>query len=79
MLIAVTKPLGIRAAAIGSTCLLVTGCGAGHSADQAAILVLNSRGSGVFCYLNALLIDGKGGLELVGEAFLGDLDLARLT
>ena len=40
--------------------------------DQAAILVHNSRGSGVFYYLNVLLNDGKGGLRLAGEAFLGD-------
>ena len=40
--------------------------------DVAAILVLNSRGSGVFYYLNVLLNDGNGSLGLVGEAFLGD-------
>lgn len=40
--------------------------------DQAAILVHNSRGSGVFYYLNVLLNDGKGRLGLAGEAFLGD-------
>jgi hypothetical protein len=40
--------------------------------DQAAILVHSSRGSGVFYYLNVLLDDGKGGLRLAGEAFLGD-------
>jgi len=40
--------------------------------DQAAILVLDSRGSGVLYYLNVLLNDGNGGLELAGEAFLGD-------
>ena len=40
--------------------------------DQATILVLDSRGSGVFYYLNVLLNDGKGGLGLAGEAFLGD-------
>ena len=40
--------------------------------DEAAILVLNSRGSGVFYYLNVLLNDGNGGLELAGEAFIGD-------
>lgn len=40
--------------------------------DEAAILVLNSRGSGVFYYLNVLLNNGNGGLELAGEAFIGD-------
>jgi len=42
------------------------------SGDQAAILVHNSRGSGVFYYLNVLLNDGNGALRLAGEAFLGD-------
>jgi hypothetical protein len=42
------------------------------SDDQAAILVHNSRGSGVFYYLNVLLNDGSGSLGLVREAFLGD-------
>ena len=32
----------------------------------------NSRGSGVFYYLNVLLNDGSGTRELAGEAFLGD-------
>lgn len=40
--------------------------------DEAAILVLNSHGSGVFYYLNVLLNDGRGTPELAGEAFLGD-------
>lgn len=40
--------------------------------DQAAILVHDSRGSGVFYYLNVLLNDGKGRLALAGEVFLGD-------
>jgi len=40
--------------------------------DQAAILVLDSRGSGVFYYLNVLLNDGKGTLGQAREAFLGD-------
>ena len=40
--------------------------------DQAAILVHNSRGSGVFYYLNVLLNDDNGALRLAGEAFLGD-------
>ncbi len=42
------------------------------SDDQAAILVHNSRGSGVLYYLNVLLNDGNGALRLVGEEFLGD-------
>jgi hypothetical protein len=42
------------------------------ASDQAAILVNNSRGSGVFYYLNVLLNDGNGVLEPAGEAFLGD-------
>jgi hypothetical protein len=42
------------------------------SVDKAAILVHNSRGSGVFYYLNVLLNDGNGALRLAGEAFLGD-------
>ncbi|MDH3213650.1 MAG: hypothetical protein OEM05_14290 [Myxococcales bacterium] len=42
------------------------------SNDQAAILVHDSRGSGVFYYLNVLLNDGNGALGLAGEAFLGD-------
>ena len=40
--------------------------------DQAAILVHNSRGSGVFYYLNVLLNDGNGALRVAGEVFLGD-------
>jgi len=40
--------------------------------DQAAILVLDSRGSGVFYYLNVLLNDGNGTLGQAREAFLGD-------
>jgi hypothetical protein len=40
--------------------------------DQATILVVDSRGSGVFYYLNVLLSDGKGGFEPPREAFLGD-------
>jgi len=42
------------------------------SGDQAAILVHNSRGSGVFYYLNVLLSNGNGAPRLAGEAFLGD-------
>jgi hypothetical protein len=42
------------------------------SDDQAAILVHNSRGSGVFYYLNVLLTDANGALRLAGEEFLGD-------
>jgi len=40
--------------------------------DEAAVLVHNSRGSGVFYYLNVLLNDGSGTRKLAGEAFLGD-------
>ena len=40
--------------------------------DQAVILVLDSRGSGVFYYLNVLLNDGNGTFGQVREAFLGD-------
>ncbi len=40
--------------------------------DQAAILVLDSRGSGIFYYLNVLLNDGNGTLGQAREAFLGD-------
>jgi len=40
--------------------------------DQAAILVLDSRGSRVFYYLNVLLNDGNGTLRPAREAFLGD-------
>lgn len=40
--------------------------------DQAVILVHNSRGSGVFYYLNVHLNDGNGSLGLAGEVLLGD-------
>ena len=40
--------------------------------DVVVILVLNSRGSGVFFYLNVLLSDGFGDYSLAGSAFLGD-------
>ena len=40
--------------------------------DQAAILLLDSRGSGVFYYLNVLLNDGNGTLGQVEEEFIGD-------
>ena len=40
--------------------------------DQAAILVLDSRGSGAFYYLNVLLNDGNGTLGQAREVFLGD-------
>jgi len=40
--------------------------------DQAAILVLDSRGSGVFYYLNVLLNDGNGTLGQAREEFIGD-------
>ncbi len=40
--------------------------------DLAAVLVLDSRGSGVFYYLNVFLDDGQGGWRFAGEEFLGD-------
>ena len=40
--------------------------------DQAAILVHNSHGSGVFYYLNVLRNHGNGAPRLVGEELLGD-------
>ena len=40
--------------------------------DRVAILILNSVGPGVFCYLNVFLDDGKGEWRFVGEEFLGD-------
>jgi len=40
--------------------------------DRAAIVVLNSVGSGVFYHLNVFLDDGKSGWRFVGEEFLGD-------
>jgi hypothetical protein len=40
--------------------------------DQAAVLILNSVGSGTFYHLNAFLDDGNGAWRLVGEEFLGD-------
>jgi hypothetical protein len=43
----------------------------GHD-DLAAVLVLNSRGSGVFYYLNVLLSSGAGDWRSAGEEFLGD-------
>ncbi len=43
----------------------------GHD-DLVAVLVLNSKGSGVFYYLNVLLSSGAGYWQSVGEEFLGD-------
>jgi len=40
--------------------------------DQVALLVLDSRGSGVFYYLNVLLNDGNGTLGQAREEFIGD-------
>jgi len=40
--------------------------------DHAAILNLDSKGSGLFYYLNVFLADDEGQLTLVGEEFLGD-------
>lgn len=45
--------------------------GDGHE-DLAAVLVLNSPGSGIFYYLNVFMTDGKSRWYLVGEEFLGD-------
>jgi hypothetical protein len=66
---------GVREGEDGTVSLLTSTSGdldGDAASDQAAILVHNSRGSGVFYYLNVLLNDGKGGLGLAGEAFLGD-------
>lgn len=43
----------------------------GHD-DLAAVLVLESKGSGVFYYLNVLLGTGAGDWRSAGEMFLGD-------
>ncbi len=43
----------------------------GHD-DLVAVLVLNSKGSGVFYYLNVLLSSGAGDWQSAGEEFLGD-------
>jgi hypothetical protein len=43
----------------------------GHD-DLVAVLVLNSKGSGVFYYLNVLLGSGEGDWRSAGEEFLGD-------
>lgn len=40
--------------------------------DIAAVLKLDSKGSGIFYYLNVFLADEEGQLTLVGEEFLGD-------
>ena len=40
--------------------------------DQAAVLVLNSRGSGVFYYLNVLLGNDRATYGRAKEAFIGD-------
>ncbi len=40
--------------------------------DQAVVLKLDSRGTGVFYYLNAFLRENDGGWRLAGEEFLGD-------
>lgn len=59
----------------GSVSLLTTMSGDldGDAADdQVALLVINSRGTGVFYYLNVLLNDGNGTLGQAREAFIGD-------
>jgi hypothetical protein len=43
----------------------------GHE-DLAAVLVMDSTGSGVFYYLNVLLSSGAGDWRSAGEEFLGD-------
>jgi len=43
----------------------------GHD-DLVAVLVLDSKGSGVFYYLNVLLSSGAGDWQSAGEEFLGD-------
>ena len=40
--------------------------------DSGVILRLNSKGSGVFYYLNVFLDEGDDGWRFVGEGFLGD-------
>jgi hypothetical protein len=40
--------------------------------DLAAVLRLDSKGSGIFYYLNVFLADRDGRLSLVGAQFLGD-------
>ena len=40
--------------------------------DLVAVLVLDSRGSGVFYYLNVLLASPTGDWQSAGEEFLGD-------
>jgi hypothetical protein len=40
--------------------------------DRGVILRLDSKGSGVFYYLNVFLDEGDDGWRLVGEEFLGD-------
>ena len=40
--------------------------------DRGVVLRLNSKGSGVFYYLNVFLDDGDDGWRFVGEEFLGD-------
>ena len=40
--------------------------------DRTAVLRLDSKGSGIFYYLNVFSGDGEGGQSLVGAEFLGD-------
>ena len=40
--------------------------------DLAAVRLLDSKGSGIFYYLNVFLADRDGRLNLVGTQFLGD-------
>ncbi len=66
---------GILESEDGAVSLLTTTSGdldGDAAGDQAAVLVQNSRGSGVFFYLNVLINDGNGAMGLAGEAFLGD-------
>ncbi|MGB5690671.1 MAG: hypothetical protein WBM45_15475 [Woeseiaceae bacterium] len=72
---AITLEDGVYESGNGTVSLLVSTSGdldGDATVDHAAILVHDSRGSGVFYYLNVLLNDGKGRFALAGEVFLGD-------
>lgn len=66
---------GVYAGEDGTVSLLASVTGDlnddGHD-DLGAVLALNSKGSGVFYYLNVFLDDGNGRWYLAGEEFLGD-------
>lgn len=66
---------GVFESEYGTVSLLTTTMGdldGDAVSDRAVILINNSRGSGVFYYLNVFLNDGTGAFRLVGEVFLGD-------